>query len=145
MHIADIFAFAREKRLLKDSLSLKKCERLEDVLENDNGEVFFEIEGVIGKNRKPALRLTLNGILPLICQRCLERLDYELRHTIVLELANDNAEIAEDDFEDENYEIFPTPKTIDVAELVEDEMILALPNFPRHDFCRSFDYGSPTE
>ena len=145
MHIADIFAFAKEKRLLKDSIFLKDCDRLEDVLENLEGEIAFELEGVLGKNRKPALRLTLNGILPLICQRCLERLDYELRHTIVLELARENAEIAEDDFEDENYEIFPTPKTIDVAELVEDEMILALPNFPRHDFCRSFDYGSPTE
>ena len=145
MVIADIFAFAREKRLLKDVIALKDCERLSDVLANFEGEIAFEIKGVEGKNRKIAIALTLNGVVPLTCQRCLEHLDYHLAQTTILELAPENAEIAEDEIFDENYEIYPTPKVVDVADLVEDEIILALPNFPRHDSCRSFDYGRSTE
>ena len=145
MVIADIFAFASEKRFLKGEVFFKDCPRLKDVLESLEGSVFFELVGVDGKNRKNALRLTLNGVFALVCQRCLEHLDYTMQHTMVLELARENVQIPEDDFLMENYEIFPTAKTLDVAQLVEDEIILALPNFPRHDSCRSFDYGCSTK
>lgn len=145
MVIADIFAFAREKRVVKAHIALKDCERLSDVLASSNGSVAFEVAGVLGKNRKIAIALTLNGMVPLICQRCLETMNYHLAHSVILELACENAEIAEDEIFEENYEVYPTSKIVDLAQLVEDEIILALPNFPRHDSCRSFDYGRSTE
>lgn len=145
MFIADIFAFAREKKTISGSLKLETLKRLEETLFHTQGCVDFTLAGIVGKNRKDAVLLAIKGDFPLICQRCLEEMIFHLDHSLTLELAKEDFVVAEDEFLEEDYEIFPTPAKVDLSVLVEDEIILALPNFPRHDFCRSFDYGRSTE
>ncbi len=145
MVIADIFAFAREKKTIDGTFELGNFARLNEALTHTKGCVRFTLSGILGKNRKVAVLLAIEGDFPLICQRCLEEMNFHLNHSLTLELAKEDFVVAEEGFLEEDYEIFPTPPKVDLSVLVEDEIILALPNFPRHDFCRSFDYGRSTE
>jgi len=43
--------------------------------------------------------------------------------------------MSQDELEDDSRDFLPVVKELDVAELVEDEILLALPVAPRHEKC----------
>ncbi len=81
------------------------------------------------------LRLQVNGVLPLACQRCLEAIHFELDVDSQLELISEDSELSQDELEDDTRDFLPVAGELDVAELVEDEILLALPVAPRHERC----------
>lgn len=81
------------------------------------------------------LHLEVSGSLPLACQRCLEAVPFELDVDILLELLPEGAEMSQDELEDDTRDFLPVAGKLDVAELVEDEILLVLPVAPRHERC----------
>ena len=81
---------------------------------------------------KPALHLIASGRVSVQCQRCLEPVVVPMAVDQELELAATQAAI--DGAEDEVDRVLAT-RTMDVAVLVEDELLLALPMVARHDTC----------
>ena len=79
------------------------------------------------------LRLTVTGTLQLRCQRCLGPLSYSVNVTSELLLLRDESEFADlgDELDDTADGIVAQPK-MDVAAMVEEEIILGLPYAPRH-------------
>jgi len=73
--------------------------------------------------------------LELRCQRCLEGLPFEVQADEVLVLAGTQAEIDAEPADVHAADRVVAAKEMSVRELVEDELILALPYAPRHAVC----------
>ena len=81
------------------------------------------------------LHLEVSGVIPLACQRCLEAIPFDLDVDSLLELVPAGAELSQDELEDDTRDFLPVERELDVVELVEDEILLALPVAPRHEKC----------
>ena len=94
--------------------------------------VEYSVSG--GKNGagRPTLTIKVDGSLRLICQRCTGPLEYPLALMSQLEFAATEAEIL--DATDEMDRVL-AGQAMDIASLVEDEIILALPIAPSHENC----------
>lgn len=81
------------------------------------------------------LHLHVTGTLLLSCQRCLEAVRFDLDIVSHLELVPGDSELSQDELEDDTRDFLPVAGGIELAELVEDEVLLALPVAPRHERC----------
>ena len=133
--ITDAFRFAKEGRVLEGTLPLSALERLHDLLAVVEGEVTFRLEGSKGARGEYLLQLVVTGVIPLLCQRCLKAVPYDLDVDNLLELVPEGAELSQDELEDDTRDFLPVANELDVAEFVEDEILLALPVAPRHEKC----------
>ncbi|MFZ1908824.1 MAG: DUF177 domain-containing protein [Burkholderiales bacterium] len=81
------------------------------------------------------MHLRIRGALQLGCQRCLAPLEFPLRIHAVLVLARSQTEIDALPVEAEGPDWVVATKAMEVHELLEDEMLLAVPYAPRHEHC----------
>ncbi len=127
----DGFLFSRSGSQLRGTLGIADLPRLAElgcrVL-----EASFELHGGISSRDRPCLRLRTSAQAELVCQRCLEPLPMQLSAEAELELCASELEIARAD--DEVDRVLAGP-AMNVAQLVEDELILVLPDTPKHERC----------
>lgn len=133
--IADGFAFARDRGVLEGTLPVRELGRLHDLLTELSGELAFRLQGRVGTRGEPMLHVAVSGVLPLICQRCLESISFDLCVDTLLELVPEGSEMSQDELEDDTRDFLPVVKALNVVELLEDEVLLALPVAPRHEKC----------
>ena len=133
--VIDSLSFAREGKALQGELPVAGLKRLHDLLAEIAGVVAYRLSGRMSRQGKPQLLLEVVGAVPVVCQRCLGRFDYPLSIVSTLELIADEAGLTQDELEDDTRDYLVAQKEMDVAALVEDEIILALPPAPRHDDC----------
>jgi uncharacterized protein len=88
----------------------------------------------VGGEKQIWLHLLADADVVLQCQRCLQPLDEAVHVDRHFRFVDDEATAAaiDDEMEDE---VLALPKSLNLRELVEDEMLLALPLVPRHDVC----------
>ena len=129
----DGLAFARSEGVLKGQLGVESLPRLAH--SGCSASVLdFVLTGEINERGKPGLRLAVNGSVRLECQRCLGNVDWPLQFEARLELASGEAEILA---ADDDIERVVAGRDMNVAALVEDEVILALPIAPKHEQCNA--------
>ncbi|HWJ01851.1 MAG TPA: YceD family protein [Burkholderiales bacterium] len=133
--VIDGFEFASAGASLRGALPIRDFPRLNDMLARHEGEVAYEIEGLRDERGRPGLRLKVRARLELRCQRCLEGLPFEVQADEVLVLAGTQAEIDAEPADVHAADRVVAAKEMSVRELVEDELILALPYAPRHAVC----------
>ncbi|MGH8700078.1 MAG: YceD family protein [Burkholderiales bacterium] len=137
--VIDSLEFARAGQALRGSLPLAGLTRLKDCLADAHGTVEFEVKGGHDARLRPILTVAIHGMLHLQCQRCLEALDHPLQalNTFLLVVAG---AAAAGELDDEDIEWIEASRELDVAALVEDEILLGLPYAPRHEegACRPF-------
>ena len=92
--------------------------------------VSWQIAGARDALDRPMLVVTVEGSLPLVCQRCLQPFDARIAQRSELLLARDDAELERLDAEES--EVLPAAVPLDAMTLVEDEILLWLPFAPRH-------------
>ncbi len=139
----DVRAFAQEASQLQGNLSLSKCERLaHDLygLEADlslkmlHWQAHGESVPVAGGIAHSWLHLDLKACVPMQCQRCLQPMQAELDVQRSFRFVRDEAEAnAQDD--DAEEDLLVASKQFDLLELMEDELIMALPFAPAHEVC----------
>lgn len=110
---------------------MERFSRLAEHLYDTSGEVAVElhfghfeagVEGMVGH---------IEGKLRLTCQRCLEALTMPVKLDVNLGLVESEALI---DRLPEGFEpLLLTEDRLHLIELIEDELLLAIPDFPRHD------------
>src|SRR4030095_12333539 len=98
-------------------------------------EVAYEVSGLRDERGRPSLRIRVSGTLELRCQRCLEPMRMEVDEEELLVLAASQAEIDADPADPEAPDRVLAGKEMALRELVEDQLILALPFAPRHAEC----------
>jgi len=127
--------FAKEGRVLEGTLAVSSLERLHDLLVEVSGDVSFQLQGFKSEHGELMLHLEIGGLLPLACQRCLKAIPFNLDVDSLLELIPEGADMSQDELEDDTRDFLPVAGELNVAELVEDEILLALPVAPRHEKC----------
>jgi uncharacterized protein len=132
--VIDSVIFARAGGLLQGELPVASLTRVLDLLTDSAGDLAYRVQGRMGPDR-PQLILEVDGVLRVRCQRCLEGIDYPVRIRSLLELVRNEEDLTQEEIEDDSKDFLMAQKELDVAELVEDEIILDLPTAPRHESC----------
>ncbi|MBC7803046.1 MAG: DUF177 domain-containing protein [Candidatus Parcubacteria bacterium] len=127
--------FARTGSTLQGSYPVADFVRLRDVLSSDEGMLEYELQGVREVAGYPALRLKVSGAVQLLCQRCLEAIEHDMRINVLLQLAATQAEVDAEPMAAEGPERIAAGREMPVRDLVEDELLLAVPLAPRHARC----------
>jgi uncharacterized protein len=143
--VIDGLEFARTGSRLHGAWPVAGFSRLRDVLRSDEGTLQYELLGVAQARGYPALRFRVGGALQLVCQRCLGALEFPLHIDVSLGLAATQAEIDAEPLEAEGPERIVASREMPVHDLVEDEVLLAIPLAPRHERCASRDAGAASE
>ena len=133
--VIDGFEFATAGAAQQGVWPLGDLPRLRDMLASGAGEVAYVVEGVRDERGRPALRLRVRGTLPLRCQRCLEALAFEAQTDETLVLAATQAEIDAEPAGAHAPDRLLAAEGMPLRDLIEDELILALPYAPRHEGC----------
>jgi len=133
--VIDGFEFASAGAAQHGVLPVASFRRLRDLLASDAGEVAYEVEGARDERGRPSLRVKVRGALQLRCQRCLEAMAHSVDAESLLVLAATQAEIDAEPADVEGPDRVVGGRDMRVADLVEDELILALPYAPRHEHC----------
>ena len=126
-HIINSIEFTRKSLEIRDTIAHSELQRAKDALTSDTESLDWRLTGEIDVGGKAKLHLTLTGKVGVPCQRCLEPISSEFF------LVKDESEIPseEEDIEDHDYII--ADAEMNVLQLVEDEILLALPFAPKHE------------
>ena len=125
----DPLHFADKRGELKGQIPLSSMDRLAGLLANDIGAVtvalFFGREGRLAK-----IEGQIEAVLELVCQNCLEAMEWPVSSTIKLGIVTsiDQADRLPEDYEP----LLVEEGKILLKTLVEDELLLSIPAFPRH-------------
>jgi uncharacterized protein len=91
--------------------------------------------GVRYERGRAGLRVRVRGTIQLCCQRCLEAMAYEVQADATLVLAGTVDEIHAEPTAAYAVDRVVGGKEMPVRDLIEDELILAVPYAPRHEGC----------
>ncbi len=133
--VIDGLEFARTGSKLQGALPVAGFTRLRDALSTSKGAVQYELLGVPEELGRPTLRLKVAGELQFVCQRCLGALEFPLRIDVSLQLAATQAELDAEPLAAEGPEGIVAGRQMQVRDLVEDELLLAIPLVLRHERC----------
>ena len=106
-------------------------ERLEDSLADDRGELRYRITARLDPRRGKVVSCIIEGFVFLTCQTSLEpfRHDVSIEERLVLVESESQLPPVEEESETEDYLVADEP--LDIRDLVEDAVLLALPMVPR--------------
>ena len=135
--LIDAFEFSRLKERREGQLPIAALPRLAKEALSDAGIIAWAIAGDNDHVGHPRLRLQIAGAVRLTCQRCLGPLDFDVSGEAVLILAKDEEQADQIDelLADDEIDVIVGAKSMSIAELVEDEALLAIPLSVRHDVC----------
>lgn len=113
-------------------IPLVKFQRMADVLAEQNGQVGYELEFFRDEDRRPCIRGRIQASLRLICQRCLEPMTFLVDESVSLAVVES---ITEMNRLPEQYEplLMEEPGVINIMDMIEDELLLVLPQVPKHE------------
>ena len=127
----DAFRLAREQERLEGTLDAAGLPRVADSVMKRPAPIAWRIDGTKDAMGRPALEIALDGDVELECQRCLQAQAWPVHTRTMLVLARDDADLARLDADSDD-EVVLAASPLDPAQLVEDELVLALPYAPRH-------------
>ena len=107
--------------------------RLAEGLQSSTGNLDFQIQGDVDGRNRPLLRLRVSGAVQLQCQRCLDDFDCAVEIDTALRLVAADALDTEYDDNPEEPDCIAANTALDLMALIEDEVLLALPAYPRHE------------
>lgn len=136
----DVVALADAQETRSGTTPLPRFERLQAGLAAvpPQAEVAWQVRGAWRQagawGLQPALHVRVTATLPMTCQRCLEAVAIPVAVDRGFVFAPDEDTAARWDAElDED--VLALQQPFDLAALVEDELIMAAPQLPRHDTC----------
>jgi len=133
--LIDGLEFAAAGDRLRGAWPMNAFPRLRELLYDDQGMVEYELHGVHDMLGRPGFELRVAGTLRLACRRCLEPVRIVLNEDSRLWLAQTQAEIDALPLAADGPDGIVASREMPVRDLVEDEVLLALPGAPQHEDC----------
>jgi uncharacterized protein len=121
---------AKARKQIKGSLQVGSFGRLEGVLLDKSGELQYSLSFDFDEARTCIVECTIDAQLTFECQRCFKPVAIDIHKSSLLAIVKDK-----DDFDALAQEYEPLEldeEHISVEELVEDELLLAIPLSPLH-------------
>ncbi len=108
-----------------------ELDRLQDALANGEGELRYRISASLDPQRRKVLSCIIEGFVFLTCRTSMDAFRHEISVQDRLVLVERESELPaiEEESEDEDYVVADGP--LDIRDLVEDAVLLALPMMPR--------------
>jgi uncharacterized protein len=106
-------------------------ERLEDSLANGDGELKYRIAAFLDKQRRKVVSCIIEGFVFLTCQSSLEAFRHEISVHDRLVLVDDESQLPPVEEENDVEDFLVADEPLDIRDLVEDAVLLALPMVPR--------------
>jgi DUF177 domain-containing protein len=106
-------------------------ERLQDSLASDQGELRYRITAMLDPRRRKTVSCIIEGFVFLTCQSSLDTFRHEVALSDQLVLVDHESELPsiQEESDSEDYLVADGP--LDIRDLVEDAVLLALPMIPR--------------
>lgn len=132
--VIDGVDFAQTGRELRGRVPLLSLVRLKDSLaQGADASLQYILRGSSDGRGRLFLSIEIKGMLTLRCQRCLEKMPYPLQLANTLRLMRQaEARLPEDD-DPLAPDCIDAMHELDVVDLLEEEILLALPYAPRHE------------
>jgi uncharacterized protein len=129
--------FAEKSHCWEGNTMVGDFERLAQEFVNPEAELFYRVCGQQDARGRPQMHCEVKGSLEMVCQRCLKPVDIVVESDRVLYLANSEAEAErlEAALADDVIDVMVAGKSLDLAGVIEDEVLLSLPLVPMHDVC----------
>ena len=123
----DVEELASRRAVLDGVVEAESLPRILEVVTARPGAVAYRIEFTRDVSGRPKMSGQVEGVLPLVCQRCLDRLDWSFD-------ARFESVLIEGGQEDTGGPDAVTCSggRIELIPVIEDEILLALPNAPVH-------------
>ncbi|MDP5009566.1 MAG: YceD family protein [Glaciimonas sp.] len=133
----DPFDYSRLKEYRKGEVPVSALSRLVDWTADTSGVLRWELVGGADHLGHAQLTLSVAGTVQLECQRCLTPYAFEVASTSVLILAKDDesADAIEEALNNEEVDVVVASEIKDILQLVEDEILLEIPDSPKHEVC----------
>ncbi|HQN65604.1 MAG TPA: YceD family protein [Methylophilus sp.] len=126
--------FAQKKQSLQGEVLVKDLPRLQEMVSPacSDSKIHFALEGGRGVFGLPGMHLYIDATLQVLCQRCLTEMSLKLGlgfdYVVSKEPPAELDELDEADW-------LEAVQDFDLVALIEDELLLALPIAPAHDFA----------
>jgi uncharacterized protein len=135
--VIDAFEFCRLKERRDGETAVADLPRLADESVDKFGTLRWSLQGGSDSLGHPQMALSVSGSVKLLCQRCLTPFEFGIASESVLVLANDEASADAIDalLDDDAIEVIVGSRTFNIADLIEDEVLLAIPASPKHEVC----------
>lgn len=136
----DVKAAAQANQTLTGTVLLSSCERLVDETQGLGADHVVtwsaapDVREVATGQASMWLHLTVDVVMPLVCQRCLGTVDVSVQVDQDYRFVDTEA-LAEEQDDDCEEDLLVMSREFDLAALIEDEVLMALPLVPRHDTC----------
>ncbi|WP_457673344.1 YceD family protein [Thiolapillus sp.] len=127
----DPWRLAEQGETLSGSLPLASMPRLAALLQDTDHDVAFTLRFGRDRDRRSTVKLDVQASLVLECQRCLDSMTLEVDAETPMALVNGPVEAEQLPGELDPLMLAPEAY-LDIAELIEDELLLAIPASPRH-------------
>ena len=135
---------ALQNAYLTGEVALAQLKRLHDSLCEIQGMVKIEWIFALDNKQRPTIQGSIQAQLPMLCQRCLQPLQWTIDTQIALVVFNSEPHPNEELLIE--YEIITlNHDRLSLLSLIEDEIILALPIVAKHDVCIANEYQLSAE
>ena len=127
----DPIRLAVARQQLQGELEISRLKRLNELLTLPDGNVKVQLDFDVDVNKVHFVQGTLKAELSLCCQRCLQAMPWSLDVDVSLAFLTHEHQIDELVADYEPYLLETTPVVL--SDIIEDEILLALPQVPMHD------------
>ncbi len=128
--LIDPISFSEKKKVLSGSFQINELSRLSEMLYDKVGEIKVDIE-FKKEGRVSVIQGSVKGTLNLICQNCLESIDWDTDIDFKLGVVSSIEQA--DNLAGDCEPLLLEEQKVSLIELVEDELLLSMPDFPKHD------------
>ena len=113
------------------AVALVSFERFTKLLESSEGEISVKLHFFVDEEGNRLLEGNAQGSVKLICQRCLEPMDYDIEADFNISFAF-HEEMARSMTGRFDPVVLSPDKRVSLVELIEDDLLLSLPMFSNH-------------
>lgn len=130
----DPIRIAKQGRQFQGEFALNQCARLQTISDqlDQKASVVLELN-VDHEAQIPFIRGSIHASLNMICQRCNDAMHYPLNITFLLSPVL--SEVQAENLPHKYEPLIVRDETVALADLIEDEILLALPMVTKHERC----------
>jgi uncharacterized protein len=135
--VIDAFEFCRLNERRDGETAVADLPRLAEESVDKFGALHWSLQGGSNSFGHPQMTLSISGSVKLLCQRCLTPFEFSVASDSALVLANDEpgADAIDALLDDDAIDVIVGSRTFNIADLIEDEALLAIPASPKHEVC----------